>query len=63
MKISSIRWLSKITKINKSGNDTNPRLVFELEYLESLPTYKPIKPNIFNSFRDTVLGSVVEISE
>ena len=47
-------------EINKVSHDTDPRLVFELEYLESLPEYKPIKLNIFNSFRDTVLGSVIE---
>lgn len=47
-------------EINKSSKDTDPRLVFELEYLESLPEYKPIKLNIFNTFRDTVLGSVIE---
>ena len=44
--------------INKLSNDTDPRLVFELEYLESLPDYKPIKLNIFNSFRDTILESI-----
>ena len=50
-------------EINKASHDTDPRLVFELEYLESLPEYKPIKLNIFNSFRDTVLGSVMDASE
>jgi DNA (cytosine-5)-methyltransferase 1 len=45
-------------EINKSSNDTDPRLVFELEYLNSLPEYKPIKLNIFNTFRDTILGCV-----
>ena len=50
-------------EINKASHDTDPRLVFELEYLESLPEYKPIKLNIFNSFRDTVLGSVIDASE
>ena len=45
-------------EINKSSKDTDPRLMFELEYLESLPEYKPIKLNIFNTFRDTVLGRV-----
>lgn len=45
-------------EINKSSKDTDPRLVFELEYLESLPEYKPIKLNIFNTFRDTVLGRI-----
>lgn len=47
-------------EINKSSNDTDPRLVFELEYLNSLPEYKPIKLNIFNTFRDTILGSVCQ---
>ena len=45
-------------EIKKERNDTEPRLVFELEFLESLPDYKPIKLNIFNTFRDTVLGSI-----
>lgn len=45
-------------EINKVSKDTDPRLVFELEYLESLPEYKPIKLNIFNTFRDTVLGRI-----
>ena len=45
-------------EINKDSNDTAPRLVFELEYLDSLREYKPIKLNIFNTFRDTILGSV-----
>ena len=48
-------------EINKSSNDADPRLVFELEYLESLPEYKQIKLNIFNTFRDTVLGHVLSL--
>lgn len=46
-------------EINKGSKDTDPRLVFELEYLESLPEYIVVKLNIFNTFRDTVLGSVL----
>lgn len=46
-------------EINKGSKDTDPRLVFELEYLESLPEYKSVKLNIFNTFRDTVLGSIL----
>ena len=46
-------------EINKGSKDTDPRLVFELEYLESLPEYKPVKLNIFNTFRDTILGSIL----
>ena len=40
--------------------DKEPRLVFELEYLESMPSYVMIKPNIFNTYRDTVLGKVMD---
>lgn len=47
-------------EINKGSKDTDPRLVFELEYLESLPEYKPVKLNIFNTFRDTILGSILQ---
>ena len=46
-------------EINKGSKDTDPRLVFELEYLESLLEYKPVKLNIFNTFRDTVLGGIL----
>lgn len=46
-------------EINKGSKDTDPRLVFELEYLESLPEYRVVKLNIFNTFRDTVLGSML----
>lgn len=47
-------------EINKGSKDTDPRLVFKLEYLESLPEYKPVKLNIFNTFRDTILGSILQ---
>lgn len=46
-------------EINKGSKDTTPRLVFELEYLKSFPKYKPVKLNIFNTFRDTILGSIL----
>lgn len=47
-------------EINKGSKDTDPRLVFELEYLESLPEYRAVKLNIFNTFRDTVLGCIID---
>jgi len=47
-------------EIHPESKDNDPRLVFELEYLESLPSYAMIKPNIFNSYRDTVLGKVMD---
>ena len=50
-------------EIHPETNDKDPRLVLELEYLESLPTYKMIKPNIFNTYRDTVLEKVLDIEQ
>ena len=47
-------------KIHPESKDNDPRLVFELEYLESLHSYAMIKPNIFNTYRDTVLGKVMD---
>lgn len=46
-------------EVHSETEDKDPRLVFELEYLESLPNYIMIKPNIFNTYRDTVLGRVM----
>ena len=45
-------------EIHKESEDTDPRLVFELEFLEHLPEYVPIKLNIFNTYKDTVLGRI-----
>ena len=47
-------------EIHPESGDKEPRLVFEMEYLESLPEYKMVKLNIFNAYRDTVAGSVFE---
>ena len=47
-------------EIHPESDDKEPRLVFEMEYLESLPEYKMIKLNILNAYRDTVAGSVFE---
>ena len=47
-------------EIHPESEDNNPRLIFELEYLESLPEYVPTKLNIFNTYRDTVLGSIMK---
>ena len=47
-------------EIHPETGDKEPRLVFELEYLESLLEYRMVKPNIFNAYRDTVLGRVVD---
>ena len=47
-------------EIHPESNDKEPRLVFELEYLESLSKYKMVKLNIFNAYRDTILGGLFE---
>lgn len=46
-------------EIHPESEDKEPRLVFELEFLHSLPEYLPIKLNIFNTYRDTLLGRVM----
>lgn len=47
-------------EIHPGSRDREPRLVFELEYLQSLPDYKSVRLNIFQTYRDTVLGSIMK---
>ena len=57
--IKIVRIGSK-TEIHPELEDTKaPRLVFELEYLESLPEYKMINLNFQRAFTDTFLGRVM----
>jgi DNA (cytosine-5)-methyltransferase 1 len=49
-------------EIHHNGDDS-PRLVFELEYLDSLPDYLPVRLNIFNTYRDTLLGRILDEAE
>ena len=44
-------------EIHPMSNDEEPRLVFELEYLESLPEYKMVKLYRY-WYKDTLLGLV-----
>ncbi len=55
-----IARLGNKAEVHPKTQDKEPRLVFELELLDCLPNYKPVKLNIFNAFRDTFLGSVWE---
>ena len=56
--IKVVRIGSK-TEIHPELDDEKyPRLVFELEFLESLPQYKMINLNFQHSFTDTFLGRV-----
>lgn len=45
-------------EVHPEMNDKDPRLVFELEYLESLPNYIQVKLNLFHTYCDTVLGRI-----
>ena len=57
--IKIVRVGSK-TEIHPEAEDPKaPRLVFELEYLESLPEYKMIHLNFQRAFTDTFLGRVL----
>lgn len=46
-------------EIYPDSGDKDPRLVFELDFLVSMPNYVMVKPNIFNTYRDTILGRVM----
>ncbi len=58
-------YLIKIARIgNKAeiypeSDDKEPRLVLELEYLESLVVYKQINLNIFHTYCDTILERIL----
>lgn len=47
-------------EIHPESNDKDPRLVFELEFLESLPDYHPIRLNINHTYTDTFLGWIID---
>lgn len=46
-------------EIRPTSKDEEPRLVFELEYLESLPEYEPVTLTRF-WFKDTLLGRIMK---
>lgn len=46
-------------EVHPNCKDKDPRLVFELEYLESLPDYIPVKLNINYTYVDTFLGRII----
>ncbi len=47
-------------EIHPESGDKEARLVFDLEYLQSLSNYKPVKLNIFDTYKDTLLGSIMK---
>lgn len=46
-------------EIHPESNDVEPRLVFEMEYLESLPTYEMLSLNKY-WYADTMLGRIFQ---
>ena len=46
-------------EIRNDSSDTDPRLIFELEYVGSLDKHKHIQLNIYRTYRWTFLGSVL----
>ena len=57
--IKIVRIGSKVEIHPEVEDKKAPRLVFELEYLESLPEYKMIHLNFLQAFADTFLGRVL----
>ena len=47
-------------EVHKDCDDNDPRLVFDLEFLQSLPEYVPVWLNMFNTYCDTTLGRVID---
>ena len=58
--IKILRVGSKTEIHPETEDEKAPRLVFELEYLESLPEYKMINLNFQHAFTDTFLGRVLK---
>ena len=47
-------------EVHPRSKDSDPRLVFELEFLESLPDYRMMPLPLLRTYCDTVLGRVLE---
>lgn len=47
-------------EIHPESYDEEPRLIFELEYLESLPDFLPIHLDFMRTYTDTILGKVLK---
>lgn len=50
-------------EVRPESGDKDPRLVFELEYLESLPDYVPTRLSINYTYTDTFLGKILDSRE
>lgn len=48
------------SEVHPESNDKDARLLFELEYLESLPEFVPIRLSINYTYVDTFLGRIID---
>ena len=48
-------------EVMPESKDTEPRLVFDLEYLESLPEYVQVGLQYLRTYRDTILGRIYNL--
>lgn len=53
-----IARIGRKSEIHPESNDDDTRLVFELEFVSSLPQYKPVRLPIFKTYADTILGKL-----
>jgi len=56
--IIRIARLGSKAELYPNCGDNESRLIFELELLQSLPDFRSVKLNIFNTYRDTVLKQI-----
>ena len=47
-------------EIRPESNDYAPRLIFDLEYLQSLPDYVPVQLNFLRTYTDTLAGRIFQ---
>ena len=52
--------IGRKSEIHPECNDDDPRLVFELQFVDSLPEYKTVRLPIFKTYADTILGKVLD---
>ena len=52
--------IGRKSEIHPECNDDDPRLVFELQFVDRLPEYKTVRLPIFKTYADTILGKVLD---
>ena len=52
--------IGRKSEIHPECNDDDPRLVFELQFVDRLPEYRTVRLPIFKTYADTILGKVLD---